>query len=64
MFDSGRPRARTRPEQHATAAKSKSIHAEPVSGRDTQMPALHVVWAERSDNLYSYYSGFNSTYLH
>ena len=31
--------------------KSKSHHAEQVSGRDTQMPALHVVWAKYSDNL-------------
>lgn len=64
LLDSGRPGAPIWGQSSMPQpAKSKSSHAEPVSGRDTQMPTLHVVWAERSDNLYSYYSGFNSTYF-
>lgn len=47
-------------EQHARATKSKSIHAELASGRDTKIPALHVVCAKQSDNLYPDYSSFNS----
>ena len=61
-FYCGRSAARTRLEQRATATiRSTSNHVELVSGLDTQMPALHVVWAKQPDNLYSYYSGFNFT---